>query len=265
MPDQPKGSGADLARQALAAARAAAKTSPVPTARKKRTRGRRAERGAGRDPIAFGSLLGKVSAEQGWPAALEGGSVLARWPELCPQFATTVQPVRYDPERAVLELRPSTHTIASGLRLLGGQLAKQINDKLGSTVVRAIRVLPVGATATGTADLVPEPARTEAPVKTRDTASPGYRHVLELALENKPDRQPTNPYVLEAMAAQEAALRASRQPGSEHREAVWAEADAAAAAGPEPGSLEASLRAAIAYKRREQAGLTQPRRAFDVA
>jgi Mg-chelatase subunit ChlI len=100
-------------------------------------------------------------------------------------------------------------------------------------------------------------------VKTRETASPGYRATLEAALTHRPEHQPKDPRVLEAIRAQEAALRAKRQPESEHREAMWAELDQKT--GPEPGSLEASIAAAIARKRREAADLTEPRRAFDVA
>jgi predicted nucleic acid-binding Zn ribbon protein len=253
-------SGADLARQALAAARANAKNTPTPKDRRPRTRIQRRDRGPGRDPIAFGNLLGKVSTEQGWPAALDGGSVLARWADLCPQFATTVQPVSYDAERRVLELRPSTHTIASGLRLLGGQLAKQINDKLGSTVVRAIRVLPVGVTT------APETASMEStdgpagPVRTREDGCPGYQAALDAALTHKPDRQPTDPYILEAMARQEAALRASRPATTRHPADVAPDAPA----GPAPGSVEESLARARAYARQTRAG-REPRRAFDAA
>jgi hypothetical protein len=266
MNQQPPASGADLARQALAAARAAANGTPTQPARKTRTRSRRTDRGSGRDPIAFGSLLGKVSAEQGWPAALEGGNVLARWPELCPQFATTVQPVRYDAERGVLEVRPSSHTIASGLRLLGGQLAKQINDKMGRPVVKTIRVLPVGAVQQPNAYTAVHtegrPADSEAPVKTRETASPGYRATLEAALTHRPERQPTNPYVAEAQERQEAALRARRLPEDEHREAHW-ELDRLAAG--EVDRSEAVRRAAIARARQERAGGDVPRRLFGAA
>jgi predicted nucleic acid-binding Zn ribbon protein len=263
MSDTPTASGADLARQALAAARASAKTSPATKDRKPRTRIQRGDRGPGRDPIAFGNLLGKVSAEQGWPVALDGGSVLNRWTELCPQFAETVQPAGYDPERRVLALRPSTHAVASGLRLLGGQLAKQINDKLGSTVVRAIRVLPVGQITTagaftdGTAEAGPE-----APVRTREDGCPGYQNNRAIVLEHKPEPPPVDPYVAEAMARQEAALRAGRQAEGEHREAVWAEADVSS--GPVPGSVEESLARARAYARKTRAGRA-PRQAFDLA
>jgi hypothetical protein len=260
-----QGSGADLARQALAAARAAAKTAPAP-ARKTGTRITRHQRGPGRDPIAFGTLLGRVSAEQGWPKALEGGDVLARWAELCPQFADTVQPAGYDPERGVLQLRPSSHAIASGLRILGGQLAKQINDKMGSTVVQAIRVLPVGTVTDRSREIPDEPSHAAeplAPVRTRETASPGYRIALKAALTHRTERQPTTPHVADAIERQEAALRANREPESHHRDAVW-EIDRLAAQQADRG--EAVRRAAIARKRADQAAAGQaPRRAFDAA
>lgn len=262
MPDPTvQGSGADLARQALASARAAAKTSPTGPARKTRSRTQRAARGSGRDPVAFSALLGAVSAEQGWPQALEGGNVLARWPELCPQFQDTVQPVRYDPERRVLELRPSTHAVASGLRLLGGQLAKQINDKVGSPVVRAIRVLPVGRLTTPTDNPMLAVAEPQAPVRTRETASPGYRTALEAALAHRTERPASSPYVAEAIERQEAALRANREPESQHRAAFW---EMERIAGQQTDRSEAVRRAAIARKRREQAG-TEPQRAFGPA
>lgn len=136
---------------------------------------------------------------------------------------------------------------------------------MGKPVVRTIRVLPPGNIGTrpavGTAPDRPEP---EAPVKTRADGCPGYQAALAAALENKPDRQPTNPYVLEAMACQEQALRIKRQPESEHREAVWAQLEAEEKAGPAPGSVEESLARARAYARQHRGGQT-PRRAFDVA
>lgn len=256
-------SGADLARQALAAARAAAKTSPAPV-RKTGARVKRHQRGAGREPIAFGALLDKVSAEQGWPKALEGGSVLGRWAELCPQFADTVQPAGYDPERGVLELRPSSHAIASGLRLMGGQLAKQINDKMGSTVVRAIRVLSVGTvTARGqeTPDGSSATAAPQAPVHTREAASPGYRQAFEAHQAAKPGVAPTSPYVAEAIDRQNRVLadRRNREPETAFADAV---AELERLTAPAVDRSEAVRRAAIARKRLEQAGGQLPRRAF---
>lgn len=266
MTDTPQLSGRDLARQALAAYKATARTAPTNTpakpARKRATR-----TGSGRDPVSLGAALAGLGADIALESGMAGGNVIDQWPTLCPQYADSVQPVAYDPDRGRLDLRPANYSVASGLRLLGGQLAKQINDKLGKPVVRSIRVLPVGAVQQRDAytavyagpSSAPEP---EAPVKTRETASPGYRDTLQAALAHRTERPPADPHVAEVIARQEAALRANREPDTEHRESVWAELDAAA--GPAPGSMEASEAAARAYARQHRGGGT-PRRAFDAA
>jgi len=260
MTDTQSFSGADLARQALAAARANAKNTPSPAAKKPRPT-MRVHRGAGRDPQGLGSLLERLTTEQGWNNNLDGGSIIDQWPTLCPQYVGLVQAVAYDEDRGRLDLRPGSHSYAAQLRLLGGQLAKQINDKMGRPVVRTIRVLPVGnvdtAPATPSGSAAPE-----APVKTREDGCPGYQDARAIVLEHRPPPPPVNPYVEEAKRRQEAALRAARQPEAEHREAMWAELDATA--GPAAGSMEASERAARAYARQHAARQT-PRRAFDTA
>ncbi len=264
MTDTPQLSGRDLARQALAAYKATSRTAPTAgPAKPKRKRVMRT--GDGRDPVSLAAAIKGLGADVPLDAGISGGNLIDQWPTLCPQYADTVQPVAYDTERGRLDLRPATHAYAAQLRLLGGQLARQINDKLGKVVVRSIRVLPVGNIDTPRTPAVPsDQPGPEAPVKTREAASPGYRATLEAALAHRPDRQPTNPYVLEAMTAQEEALRAKRQPESEHREAVWEQLDAEEKAGPTPGSVEESLARARAYARQERAGRA-PRRAFDVA
>ncbi len=262
MPDTPQFSGADLARQALAAARASAKNTPEPAVKKRRPTisPRRGER---TDPQGLAGILNRLTTEQGWTDSLGGGSVIDQWPTLCPQYVGLVQPIHYDNDTGRLDLRPGTHSYAAQLRLLGGQLARQINDKMGRIVVRTIRVLPVGNVDTPSADAVPD-AQTDptAPVRTREDGCPGYQDARAVVLEHKPTPPPVNLYVAEAMARQEAALRANRQPETEHRDAVWAEADAVS--GPAPGSVDESLARARAYARTQAAGQT-PRRAFDAA
>lgn len=256
-------SGADLARQALAAARAAAKTSPSPSQKKPR-RTMRVHRGEHGDPQGLGNILGKLTATQGWDAGLDGGNLIDQWATIAPtELATTVQPVGYDAERGILEVRPSSPAYATQVRLFQQQLAKHLNTKLGRPAVRAIRVLAPGAAPAADIPEHEQPKTVDAPVKTRETASPGYRATLEAALAHKPDRQPANPYLREALERQAAALRANREPESAHREVYW-ELDRLAQG--EVDRSEAVRRAALARKRQEQAGTARmPRRAFDVA
>lgn len=203
MSEQQMASGADLVRQTLAAY----KTGRIPGtgAQTGRPRRRRAERGDGRDPVAFGAILERLRGEQGWAAGVHGGSILDDWPTLCPQYVGRVQPVHYDAASGRLDLRPGSHAYASQLRLLGAQLCKQINDKIGSIVVRSIRVLPVGEVAEPVAAMpgvgsIPA-AVSAGPVKTRETASPGYRHVLALHHNHRPERPGENALIAAARAA----------------------------------------------------------------
>ncbi|WP_331746687.1 DciA family protein [Streptomyces sp. NBC_00842] len=244
-------SGKDLARQALAAYKSTARPSAQP---KPRTRVRRAGRGTGRDPVGLGALLGHISAEQGWEASLSAGSIVDQWADLCPQFVGRIEPVHYDPERRVLELRPCSPAYAAQLRLLGGQLAEQINDQLGSEIVRAIKPLPVGAiTATPTDRPAADPASAAipAPAKPRTPPPPGYqaaRAAIRPTASSSVDAR-----VVEAMERQATAML--REPEDAFTE------EAAATENPDP--LLASIQAALAYK---HAGADKPiRRAFDVA
>lgn len=258
-------SGADLARMALAAARANAKHTPAPAAKKTR-RGPRPARGEGRDPQGLGAVLGRLQAEQGWDAGLNGGNLLDQWATIAPtELATTVQAVAYDPERGILELRPASPAYATQIRLFQQQLVAHLNRQLGKPAVRSIRVLaPGGDHQPGPADSEPEqPAPPPAgPVKTRDTAHPGYQHTLALALEHRTSHERTDPYEAEARTRQEAALRASRQPEGEHREAVW-ETNRLESA--RVDQAEAVRQAAIARARREKASTSEPRRIFGAA
>ncbi|MCX4885951.1 DUF721 domain-containing protein [Streptomyces sp. NBC_00847] len=263
MTDAPA-SGADLARQALARARAAAKTSPTPqTRRPKRVR---REMGSGRDPRPIGHIVDGLAATEGWADSLGAGNLTDRWTELCPTvYADTTQPVGYDPDTGTLTLQTASHTVATGLRMAEPMLVQSINGKLGRAVVRQIRVR-IGSDGPGPRsleDTMPAaPADPEAPIRTREDGCPGYQDARAIVLEHRPEPPPTDPYVEEAMRRQETALRAGRQPETEHREAVWAEADTAPV--PAAGSVEESLARARAYARQQRDGRA-PRRAFDPA
>ncbi|MGW2739174.1 DciA family protein [Streptomyces sp. NPDC001288] len=259
MTDPQTPSGADLARQALARARAAAKTAPP--ARQRTPRRARREMGAGRDPRPLGGIITNLSTEEGWADSLGAGNITDRWTDLCPTvYAHQTRPVGYDPDTGTLTISAASHTVAAGLRLAQLSLAKTINDKLGRTVVRQLRVR-VGGDPAGARTLEDQAASDipamEAPVRTRETASPGYRTALELATAHRPDPAPTDPLMAAAIARQEAALRANRQPEpAEPLDQVPAR---------QIDRSEMVRRAAIVRKRNDQAGRTQPRRAFDVA
>jgi hypothetical protein len=261
MTDTPQLVGADLARMALANARLAAKTAPTTTPRRKPKRTTRP--GGRREPVTLADAIATLGADLPLKAGVAGGSIIDQWPTLCPQYDGLVQPVAYDETCGRLDLRPSTHAYAAQLRLLGGQLAKQINDKLGRPTVRTIRVLPVGPVDTPTRPAAatgqPEP---DAPVKTRATASPGYRHALKAALTHKGTPQTVDPNILEAITRQETALRAHRENVAQFADGV---AETERVTGPVLDRSEAVRRAALARKRAEAAGTVEPRRVFDVA
>lgn len=261
MTETPQTSGADLARQALARARAAAKTAPATKPRgPKRTR---RPHGTGRDPQALAGILGNLATDEGWNDNLGGGNILDRWTDLCPTAYThTTRPVAFDADTGQLTVKATSHTVAAHLRLMERQLVGYINQQIGRPLVRRVRVGISGDTTAPAAPAVEERPAPETPVKTRETAHPGYRDALEAALTHRPDRAPTDPYVVEALARQEAALRAGRQSEDEHRDAVW-EIDRLTTAQPDPA--EATRRAAIARARQQKASGDVPRRLFGAA
>nr|WP_015061050.1 DUF721 domain-containing protein [Streptomyces sp. W75]AFH75236.1 Putative Tra3 like protein [Streptomyces sp. W75] len=170
---RPALTGADLARDTLRAYARTAKTQP---ATKAPIRKRGITRGSGRDPVRAGSVIAAITDIPEWSGGVAGGIITDRWAELCPQYAGgLVTPVAYDQERGRLDLRPSSAAYATQLRLLGGHLAKQINDKLGEQRVRAIRVLaPSTTTATAAGDRSSK-ASPVGPVRTREDAPVGFQ------------------------------------------------------------------------------------------
>lgn len=249
-------SGADLARLAFQAARAAAKTRPTT---KPRLRTARPIRGERRDPTGLGNVLGNLTAELGWDGGMNGGNILERWPDLCPQYVGHIEPTHFDPQAGRLDLRPASPAYATQLRLLGGQLCKQINDKVGQDLVRSIRVLPVGAMTMKPTPSSAAPGRptVQRPIRTRDTACDGYKETL--AAIRRAERPTVNPKAAAAIERQNRAM--AREPETAFTDAVVA---AEEAAGPQLSDSERARQAAIAHK--HNGGHTVlVRRVFDVA
>lgn len=262
-PEQ-KPSGLDLAREALAEYKKRTWALPTNAPARKPKPKRFVRTGDRRDPVPLLDAIANLGADIPLEAGLAGGNVIDQWATLCPQYAGLVQPVHYEENTGRLDLRPGSHSYAAQLRLLGGQLAKQINDKLGRSVVRTIRVLPVGnVVAAERLAAPPESAAPAAPVRTRETASEGYRRTLDAHQAAKADGEPSNPYVVDAIERQDRALSdlRNREPETAFTDAI---AEAERIAGPELRPSEVARRAALAFKRGGN-DAAPVRRAFDVA
>jgi len=149
-PNEAPGSGRDLARQALAAAKAKAEARGVePGVRKPgkaseygQSSRRRRWSGPGadpRDPQPLGRLVSRLSAERGWAPRLANGQVFGRWAQLVgEEVAEHAQPVAL--KDGELTVRASSTAWATQLRLLQGQLLKKIAAAVGHGVVKRMRI-----------------------------------------------------------------------------------------------------------------------------
>lgn len=152
-PNGQAGSGRDLARAALEAARQKAKSRGTkPNARSWRAEGagagamrsrRRRWSGSGaddRDPQPLGRMVSKLAKERGWNSQLAGGQVFGQWAALVgEEVAEHAQPEAL--KDGELILRASSTAWATQLRLLQGQLLTKIAAGVGGGVVKRIRVL----------------------------------------------------------------------------------------------------------------------------
>lgn len=259
----PELSGVDMARAALAQARAAAKTRPtLITGTKKKPQ--RVHRRSG-DPISFGTAITGMMDERGWEPPEPGGSIQDQWPAIAPELAPHVQAVRFEHDTGTLHLQPVSDSYATQLRMFQAQIVRRIHDKTGNRTVRRLRILPVGPWQQTRPDEAPDTAVQEAappaPIRTRENASPGYRRALEAALANVPEPCPLNPLMAAASARQTARIAAldNREPATAFTDAV---AEQERVTPPPLDDTERIRQAAIARKRR---GDQPVRRAFDVA
>lgn len=180
----PEASGVDLARVALSQAREAAKKRGDSETRTPRRRRQTAVRRDGREPSGFAAVLQGLMSDRAWDLPAAGGTVLDRWPDIAagisPQLPNHVTAVSFHPETGQLDLRPDSSAYATQLRLISARIVATVNSAVGTDAVRSIRVLPAGAApAPRTAQSAPAAAAMpEAPVKTRETASAGYKEAL---------------------------------------------------------------------------------------
>lgn len=142
--ETPELKGPDLARAALARARAAAREKGLsPGAPRSRSRrpepGRSGSGPDGRDPVLFGDMVRRVVAERGWEQTTTAAGVLANWDRLVgPEIADHCQPVSLISGELVLVAESSAW--ATQLRLLTRTLSRRLAEQIGDGVVKSIAV-----------------------------------------------------------------------------------------------------------------------------
>ncbi|MCO5995122.1 DUF721 domain-containing protein [Actinoallomurus rhizosphaericola] len=150
--EKPK-SGIELAREALAQAKADAKARGAQPgkARKKRSRNPGASRRGG-DPTAFGPAIRELLAARGWQERVAVGGVFGRWPEIVgPELAEHTEPQTF--EDGILVVAADSTTWAAQLRLLSGPLVKRLNEELGHGTVQRVKVIGPSSAPRGTGRL----------------------------------------------------------------------------------------------------------------
>jgi len=145
-----KDTGRDLARAALAAARAKAAARGVQPGARRRGKAsdfgqhprRRRWSGPGsdpRDPQPLGRLVAGLAKDRGWADRLNSGRVFGHWARLVgEEVAEHAQPVAL--KDGELTVQASSTAWATQLRLLQGQLLAKIAAGVGHGVVRRMRI-----------------------------------------------------------------------------------------------------------------------------
>ncbi|MEU2294093.1 DUF721 domain-containing protein [Streptomyces bacillaris] len=205
-------SGVDLARQALLAAREAARKNGA-IRQKPDRRTTTVVRRDGREQLKLGSAIGMMMIECGMAAPAAGGSVLAA---VVPELAGRVQAVDLDAETGRLEVVPDLPAAGTQLRWSAPKLIAAANEKAPGANVRALHVLapaPVKAShATAAAEPAPPPTTPAAPMQRTDPPE-GYREAIAVHRATWTRQQHANP---EIQAATERQLRERLREPKEH-------------------------------------------------
>ncbi len=137
------GSGADLARQALARARAEAKErGAVPRGvGRSRPRGRLRPRN---EPQMFGEAVRTWLIEHGWQEQVAVGGVFGRWSDIVGEFnAKRLRPESYSDGELVVVA--DSATMATQARTMVRDLMRRLNQELGEGTVVSIKVRGPGS------------------------------------------------------------------------------------------------------------------------
>lgn len=141
-------SGVDLARAALAAARARGKDPGAGQwgGRRRGTPGQRSGSGPDeRDPQLLSAAIPRMIEDRGWTVPAAVGGVMGRWAEIVgSHIAAHCTPVEFN--GGVLTVRTDSSAWATELRMLAPQLLAKLNAELG-TARRTDGTDPEGAIA----------------------------------------------------------------------------------------------------------------------
>ncbi|REE97281.1 DUF721 domain-containing protein [Thermomonospora umbrina] len=143
-PAEPAKSGVELAREALAQARAdARKRGSVPGQGGRRKSGRPQpvrDPGRGGDPKPFGAAIRELLSDRGWEQRAAVGGVFGNWPAIVgPELAQHTSPDRF--EDGELTVLADSAAWATQVRLLASQLVRRLNEELGHGTVRRVKVV----------------------------------------------------------------------------------------------------------------------------
>ncbi|MFI9331919.1 DciA family protein [Kitasatospora sp. NPDC052868] len=151
-------SGIDLARQALAAARANSKNLPRqettgPARKSLRTR----PKDAGREPVSLAGALEGLLRIAGWDTGVAGGDLVADWPVLAPELAGGAVAEHFDERTGTLHLRPISRAWGTQLRYAERQIVTGINRTLKRDLLSHLRILEPGPSRTPQSGPAPNP------------------------------------------------------------------------------------------------------------
>lgn len=137
-------SGIELAREALAQAKADAMKRGTMPGRGGRKGGVRVVRprepGRGGDPKLFGAAIRELLASRGWEQRAAVGGVFGNWAGIVgPELAEHTRPERF--EDGELTVAADSTTWATQLRLLSSTLVRRLNEELGHGTVRRVKVV----------------------------------------------------------------------------------------------------------------------------
>ncbi|WP_067450759.1 DUF721 domain-containing protein [Actinomadura macra] len=140
----PAKSGIELAREALAQAKADALkrgTLPGQSGKRKQTKLVRVPQpGRGGDPKLFSTAIRELLAARGWEQRAAVGGVFGNWAGIVgPELAEHTRPEHF--EEGVLTVAADSTTWATQLRLLSSTLVRRLNEELGHGTVSRVKVI----------------------------------------------------------------------------------------------------------------------------